>query len=78
MSETFKAPENPKKNIPKALIIGSLLVISLYFFINLIYLGVLTLPEIQTAPSDVVAIALIQKIFGSIATPIIAIIVIDC
>lgn len=74
---TFIAKEidKPEKNIPKALIIGTLLVISLYLMINTLYLSVLTLPEIQNANSDVVAIALIQKIFANGATSIISIIV---
>lgn len=74
---TFIAKEidKPEKNIPKALIIGTLLVISLYLMINTLYLSVLTLPEIQNANSDVVAIALIQKIFTYGATPIISVII---
>ena len=74
---TFIAKEIDKseKNIPKALIIGTLLVISLYLMINTLYLSVLTLPEIQNANSDVVAIALIQKIFAYGATSIISVIV---
>lgn len=74
---TFIAKEidKPQKNIPKALIIGTLLVITLYLLINTIYLSVLTLPEIQNAHSDVVAIALIQKIFEFGATPVISVMV---
>ena len=61
--------KNPKKNIPKALILGTLLVIGLYLFINLVYLGVLPLETIKNSPDDVVAIALIENIFkhGAVA-----------
>ena len=74
---TFIAKEidNPKKNIPKALIIGTLLVITLYLLINMLYLSVLTIPEIQNSASDVVAIALIKKIFAHAATPVISVII---
>ena len=75
---TFIAKEidNPKKNIPKALIIGTLLVISLYLLLNMLYMSVLTIPEIQNSASDVVAIALIQKIFShGVAIPVISIII---
>jgi len=62
--------KNPRKNIPKALIWGTLLVIGLYLFINLVYLGVLPLETIQNSPDDVVAIALVENIFkkGAVAT----------
>ena len=54
---TFIAGEvkHPQKNIPKALVFGVALVVSLYLLMNLIYLGVLPLNEIQTAPQDIVA-----------------------
>lgn len=67
--------KNPKENIPKALIIGTLSVISLYLFINMIYLGVLPLESIKTAPDEVVAIALIENIFKQSAVIIISVII---
>lgn len=64
---TFIASEikEPKKNVPRALIIGTGLVITLYMFINLIYLGVMPLEVIKYAPEDIVASALINYIFGA-------------
>ena len=64
---TFIASEikNPKKNVPLALMIGTGLVITLYLFINLIYLGVIPLELIKTAPEDIVAAELINQIFGT-------------
>ena len=64
---TFIASEikNPKKNVPLALMIGTGLVITLYLFINLIYLGVMPIDIIKSAPEDIVAAELINQIFGT-------------
>ncbi len=67
--------KNPKKNIPKALIMGTLLVIALYLFINLVYLGVLPLETIKNSPDDVVAIALVGNIFKTGAISAISLII---
>lgn len=74
---TFIAAEikEPKKNVPKALIIGTGLVITLYLFINLIYLGVMPLELIKTAPEDIVAAELINQIFGTAGMIVISFIV---
>lgn len=57
--------KKPEKNIPKALISGTLLVIGLYLLTNLIYLGTLPTEALANAPDDIVAIALMNKIFNS-------------
>ena len=74
---TFIAGEvkHPQKNIPKALVYGVALVVSLYLLMNMIYLGVLPLSEIQTAPQDIVAARTISEIFGTIGKDIIAVII---
>ena len=74
---TFIASEikNPKKNIKRALIIGTLLVISLYFILNMIYLTVLPLDLIKTSPEDIVVAQLMSYIFGEKALMIIAVII---
>ena len=74
---TFIAGEvkQPQKNIPKALVYGVALVVSLYLLMNLIYLGVLPLEAIQTAPQDIVAARTISEIFGTVGKNIIAIII---
>ena len=63
---TFVAGEvkNPKRNIPRALVYGVILVVSLYLLMNLIYIGVLPLDAIKTAPEDIVAARTIGEIFG--------------
>lgn len=74
---TFVTSEiiNPKENIKKALLIGTMLVISLYFLLNMIYVTSLPLDLIKTSPEDIVIAQLAQYIFGSKALLIISVIV---
>ena len=74
---TFIASEikEPKRNVPRALIIGTGLVITLYMLINIIYLGVMPLELIQNAQEDIVAAELIKQIFGTTGEIIVAVIV---
>ena len=67
--------KKPEKNIKKALFIGTLLVISLYFLLNMIYLTNLPLDLIKNSPEDIVVAQLMQAIFGSKALTIIAIVI---
>ncbi|HKV28282.1 MAG TPA: APC family permease [Candidatus Acidoferrales bacterium] len=62
---TFTAGEvkDPKKNLPRALAIGTIVVIVLYLLANVAYLVTLPLSAIQHAPSDRVATAMLQRIF---------------
>ncbi len=70
----FAADEvrQPERTLPRALAIGSILVISLYLLANLAYLRVLTLEEIQHAPFDRVATAMLRKIFPSLGPALMA------
>jgi APA family basic amino acid/polyamine antiporter len=72
---TFTAGEvrNPKRNLPLSLGLGVGTVSILYIACNLIYLSVLTLPQIQTAPEDRVATAVVSVMFGPVATSLMAI-----
>ena len=74
---TFIAGEvkHPQKNIPKAMICGVTLVVSLYLLMNMIYLGVLPFDAIQNAPQDIVAARTMSEIFGTIGRDIIAVII---
>lgn len=74
---TFIAGEikQPEKNIPKAMIIGSGLVILLYILTNFIYLASLPINEIQNSMNDIVAAELTNKIFSQSGLNIIAIII---
>ncbi len=72
---TFIAGEvrDPKKNLPKALVIGCTFVVLLYLLANVIYLLVLPMPAIQHAPSDRVATAVLERIFPSYGAILMAI-----
>ena len=72
---TFAADEvkDPLRTLPKALAIGTILVIALYFLANVAYLVTLPLPAIQNAPSDRVATAMMQAIFPGIGRALMAI-----
>lgn len=68
--------ENPKKNIVRALVIGTISVMILYLLVNLVYLNTLNREEIAFATNDRVAVAASQKIFGDgIGTIVIAVLV---
>jgi len=62
---TFIAGEvhDPKKTLPRALIIGTGIALLLYLLANIAYLVVLPLPEIQNAPADRVGSATLEHIF---------------
>lgn len=74
---TFIAGEvkNPKRNIGLALLLGTGIVTLLYILTNVMYLGVLQLPEIANAPQDRVAVAAAEKILGITGTKIIALLI---
>ncbi len=68
---TFAAGEvkDPRRTLPKSLIIGTVVVIVLYLLANVSYLLTLPLPSIQHAPADRVATAMLDAIapgWGSI------------
>jgi APA family basic amino acid/polyamine antiporter len=72
---TFIAGEirDARKNLPKAMAIGCTAVVLLYLLVNVIYLLVLPLPAIQHAPSDRVATAVLDRIFPSYGSVLMAI-----
>lgn len=67
--------ENPKRNIGLSLFLGTLIVTVIYVCANLMYLAVLPLHEIATAPQDRVAVAAANSIFGNAGTYVIAIMI---
>jgi APA family basic amino acid/polyamine antiporter len=71
---TFAAAEvrNPRRNLPLSLGLGVGVVSALYLACNFVYLSVLTLPQIQSAPEDRVATAVVSVMFGPVATQIMA------
>jgi APA family basic amino acid/polyamine antiporter len=74
---TFVAGEikNPRRNVPLSLAVGTISVIGLYMLVNLAYLSVLPLSQIQHAPSDRVAAAMLQAVFPSFGRQLIAVLI---
>ena len=72
---TFTAGEvrDPKRNLPLSLGFGVGMVSILYVACNFVYISVLSLPQIQTAPEDRVATAVVSVMFGPVATRLMAI-----
>lgn len=74
---TFIAGEikNPQRNVGLSLFLGTLIVSVIYVLANVMYLSVVPLQEIATAPSDRVAVVASEYIFGGIGTYIIAVMI---
>lgn len=74
---TFIAGEikKPERNVGLSLFLGTTIVSLLYIMANVMYLAVVPLDEIATAPSDRVAVVASQYIFGSVGTIIIAVMI---
>jgi len=72
---TFTAGEvkNPRRDVPISLALGTAIVISLYVLANVAYLVTLPLAQIQTAPDDRVATAVLNAIFGGAGAAIMAV-----
>ncbi len=64
---TFAAGEveNPKRNLPRALLIGCLIVVGLYIAANVAYVVTLPLASIQNAPGNRVAAVMMTEILGA-------------
>jgi len=73
---TFVSGEvkNPQRNVPLALVYGTLIVIAVYVFINLAFLYVLPIDEMRK--SDLVARTAAEKIFGVAGGSVISVAVI--
>jgi basic amino acid/polyamine antiporter, APA family len=65
--------ENPGRNLPRALLIGCGVVVTLYLLANLAYVVILPLGAIQNAESGRVGTAAMQAIFGPAGKVIMAI-----
>jgi basic amino acid/polyamine antiporter, APA family len=65
--------KEPKRNVPLSLFCGAALVIALYLLVNVSYLCLLPLEQIQHAPDDRVATAAMNAVFGGAGTDIMAI-----
>ena len=67
--------ENPQKNVVKAMVLGTMVVMILYLFVNFIYLHALGRDGIAFADNNRPAVAASEVIFGSTGTIIMAILV---
>ncbi len=65
--------ENPARNLPRALLVGCLIVVALYILANVAYVVTLPLAAIQNAPQNRVATVLMEQILGSNGTILMAI-----
>ncbi len=72
---TFTAGEikNPQRNVPLSLVLGVGIVSLLYIACNLVYLNVLPLEAIKTAPQDRVATLVVSQFMGNGAAQIMAV-----
>ena len=72
---TFTAGEvqNPRRNVPLALALGTGIVIGLYLLANIAYLAVLPFDKLQNAPLDRVASAMVGAVFPAAGAQIMAI-----
>jgi APA family basic amino acid/polyamine antiporter len=72
---TFTAGEvkTPHRNVPLSLALGTCIVIALYLCANLAYVLILPLDQVQHAPSDRVAGAMLQAVFPSVGGALMAI-----
>jgi APA family basic amino acid/polyamine antiporter len=72
---TFTASEvkQPERTVPMSLILGPTLVIVLYLLANVAYLATLSIPEIQNAPDDRVATAVMERASQGLGVPFMAV-----
>jgi APA family basic amino acid/polyamine antiporter len=72
---TFAAGEvkRPRRNVPLALAMGTVIVTALYFLANLAYVAVLPLDQVRHAPSDRVASAMLSAVFPAFGAPLMAV-----
>jgi len=68
--------KNPKRDVALGMVLGTVLVTTLYVLANVAYLCTLPLSAIQQAPDDRVATAALQAIFGAPGAAIMAVAII--
>jgi APA family basic amino acid/polyamine antiporter len=74
---TFAADEvrDPQRTLPRALAIGTVLVIVLYMLANVAYLAVLPLHVLQNTPDDRVATAMLRAVFPTFGPVLMALLI---
>ncbi len=74
---TFASAEvkDPSRTLARSMVLGTVLVISLYVLANVAYLVTLPLHEIQNAPDDRVGTAMLGAVFGAAGATIMALLI---
>lgn len=74
---TFTSGEidNPQKNLPKALLLGTGGVTILYLFCNWVFINAIPFEGIQNAPSDRVGTLLMKTVFGNVGQMLMALLI---
>lgn len=67
-----------QKNLPRAILLGTSIVITIYLLVNLAYLYVLPMSAISSAPGDRVASAMMGSVLGSKGVLAIALLILLC
>lgn len=70
--------KNAQKNIPRAILIGTSIVVTVYLLVNLAYLYVLPMSAVGSAPGDRVASAMMNSVLGSRGVFAIALLILLC
>jgi APA family basic amino acid/polyamine antiporter len=70
---TSEEVRDPRRVLPRALILGSSLVVLIYFVTNVVYLTNLTFAGLETAPHDRVATAMLERVFPSYGSALMAV-----
>lgn len=64
--------KDPTKTLPKAIILGTLLFITVYLLMNLAYFFILPVDQVASAPSDRVASLMVSTVIGSVGGALVA------
>ena len=67
--------ENPQKNLPRALLLGTAGVTLLYLLCNWIFINAIPFQDIQHAPSDRVGTLLMKTVFGNLGEILMALLI---
>ncbi|HEX4887286.1 MAG TPA: amino acid permease [Luteibaculaceae bacterium] len=67
--------ENPKRNLPLSMLLGTGGVMLIYFLVNVVYLYILPIAKIQTAPEDRVGTLLMETMAGNYGLYLMAILI---
>lgn len=67
-----------QKNLPRAILLGTSIVIGVYLLVNLAYLYVLPMADVASAPGNRVASAMMNSVLGSTGVLAIALLILLC